>query len=80
MVGSGLGVTVLPITSVPQKTSRDSLLEYVPFKPPAPDRRVVLAWRRSFTRTAAIEALRRAMLKTPLHGVTRLPDAPVETW
>ena len=80
MVGSGLGVTVLPITSVPQKGSRDSLLEYVPFKPPAPDRRVVLAWRKSFTRTAAIETLRRAILRTPLHGVTRLPDAPVETW
>ena len=80
MVGSGLGVTVLPITSVPQKRSRDALLEYVPFKPPAPDRRVVLAWRKSFTRTAAIETLRRAILRTPLQGVTRLPEAPVETW
>lgn len=80
MVGSGLGITVLPMTSVPEKISRDSLLDYVPFKAPIPDRRVVLAWRRSFTRTAAVETLRRAVLKTPLHGVTRLPDAPVETW
>jgi LysR family hydrogen peroxide-inducible transcriptional activator len=80
MVGSGLGVTVLPITSVPEKPGRDSLLEYIPFKPPAPDRRVVLAWRKSFTRTPAIEALRQAVLKCPLHGVTRLPDAAVETW
>ena len=51
MVGSGLGVTVLPATSVPEKPSRDSLLEYIPFSAPAPDRRVVLAWRKSFTRT-----------------------------
>ena len=80
MVGSGLGVTVLPITSVPEKPGRDSLLEYIPFKPPAPDRRVVLAWRKSFSRVPAIETLRRAVLKCPLHGVTRLPDAGIETW
>jgi len=80
MVGSGLGVTVLPLTSVPEKTPRDSLLAYVPFRAPAPDRRVVLAWRKSFTRAAAIEALRQAVLKCPLHGVTRLPEAPIESW
>jgi LysR family hydrogen peroxide-inducible transcriptional activator len=80
MVGSGLGVTVLPLTSVPAKPARDSLLEYIPFKPPAPDRRVVLAWRKSFTRGPAIEALRQAVLKIPLHGVTKLPDAEPETW
>jgi len=80
MVGSGLGVTVLPVTSVPEKPPRDSLLEYIPFKAPAPDRRVVLAWRKSFTRTPAIEALRQAVLRCPLHGVTKLPDAGVETW
>jgi LysR family transcriptional regulator, hydrogen peroxide-inducible genes activator len=80
MVGSGLGVTVLPMMSVPERPPRDSLLQYVPFKPPAPDRRVVLAWRKSFTRVAAIDALRQAILKCPLHGVTKLPDAKVETW
>src|SRR5512134_1784441 len=37
MVGSGLGVTVLPMMSVPEKPPRDSLLQYVPFRPPAPD-------------------------------------------
>ena len=73
-------VTVLPRTSVPAKPSRDSLLEYVPFKAPVPDRRVVLAWRKSFTRLAAIEALRQAILKVPLPGVSMLPDAPVEPW
>ncbi|MEP6608210.1 MAG: LysR substrate-binding domain-containing protein [Burkholderiaceae bacterium] len=78
MVGSGLGVTVLPMTSIPQKPPRDSLLAYIAFKPPAPDRRVVLAWRKSFTRSAAIEALRHAVLRCPLPGVTKLPDAPAE--
>ncbi|HVG05352.1 MAG TPA: hydrogen peroxide-inducible genes activator [Burkholderiaceae bacterium] len=80
MVGSGLGVTVLPMTSIPDKPPRDSLLAYIPFKPAAPDRRVVLAWRKSFTRAAAIEALRQAVLKCALNGVTRLPDARTETW
>ncbi len=78
MVGSGLGVTVLPMTSIPDKPPRDSLLAYIPFKPPAPDRRVVIAWRKSFTRAPAIEALRQAVLKCALNGVTYLPDALTE--
>ncbi|MFZ5538815.1 MAG: LysR substrate-binding domain-containing protein [Pseudomonadota bacterium] len=77
MVASGLGITVLPKTSVPEKPPRDSLIEYLPFKPPVPDRRVVLAWRKSFTRPAAVEALRRAILKCHLPGVTKL-DLPAE--
>lgn len=78
MVGSGLGITVLPMTSIPEKPPRDSLLAYIHFKSPAPDRRVVLAWRKSFTRTAAIEALRQAVLECPLPGVAKLPDATIE--
>ncbi len=72
MVASGLGITVLPKTSVPAKPPRDSLIEYVPFKPPVPQRRVVLAWRKSFTRPQAVEALRRAILRCHLHGVDKL--------
>jgi LysR family hydrogen peroxide-inducible transcriptional activator len=79
MVASGLGVTVLPMTSVPEKPARDALIEIVPFKAPVPDRRVVLAWRKSFTRAAAIETLRKAILKCPLHGVTKL-DEPAAAW
>lgn len=77
MVASGVGVTVLPVTSVPEKLPRDSLIEYRPFKAPPPDRRVVLIWRKSFTRLPAIEALRRAIVKCPLPGVTKL-DLPAE--
>jgi LysR family hydrogen peroxide-inducible transcriptional activator len=77
MVASGLGVTVLPTSSIPEKAPRDSLLAYVPFRKPVPERRVVLAWRKSFTRGAAIESLRAAILKCPLHGVDKL-DLPAE--
>jgi hypothetical protein len=34
-------------------------------------------WRKSFTRSPAIEVLRRAVLKCPLPGVTRF-DAPAQ--
>jgi LysR family hydrogen peroxide-inducible transcriptional activator len=77
MVASGVGVTVMPITSVPEKAPRDSLIDYKPFKAPAPDRRVVLMWRKSFTRAQAIDALRRAILKCSLPGVTKL-DLPAQ--
>jgi LysR family hydrogen peroxide-inducible transcriptional activator len=44
----------------------------VPFEDPVPDRRVVLAWRKSFTRMPAIEAICDAISACNLPGVTRL--------
>ncbi len=73
MVASGVGITVLPATSVPAKTPHDSLLAYVPFSAPVPDRRVVLVYRKSFPRTVAIDTLKQAVLDSPLHGATKLP-------
>ena len=45
---------------------------YIPFSPPPPPRRVVLAWRRTFTRYEAIAALRNAIYACELPGVKRL--------
>ena len=72
MVASGIGVTVLPSSSVPPRTPRDSLLAYVPFSRPVPDRRVVLVYRKSFPRFQAVDALYRAVLACSLNGVTLL--------
>ena len=69
MVASGIGVTVLPSSSVPAKTPRDSLLAYVPFRRPVPERRVVLVYRKTFPRLQAIDALRQAVLACELNGV-----------
>jgi LysR family hydrogen peroxide-inducible transcriptional activator len=69
MVAEGLGVTVLPRTSV--ASDEDSFLKFVPFKAPIPNRRVVLAWRKSFTRELAINALRQAILSAELPGCTK---------
>ena len=48
------------------------LIAYVPFDGHIPSRRVVLVWRRSFTRYEAIAALRNAIYACELPGVTRL--------
>ena len=72
MVASGIGVTVLPRTSVPSPMPLDSLLRYLPFEAPVPGRRVVLAWRKTFPRRAAIEALRSAILACNLEGMKKL--------
>ncbi len=48
-------------------------VRYIPFEPDdVPTRRVVLAWRRSFTRYEAIAALRNAVYACALPGVQRL--------
>jgi LysR family hydrogen peroxide-inducible transcriptional activator len=35
----------------------------------------VIAWRKSFTRQGAIDAVRKIVLSCALNGVTMLPDA-----
>ncbi len=70
MVASGMGVTVVPQLSVPKDPQPH--VRYIPFSDPAPTRRVVLAWRRTFTRYEAIAALRNAIYACPLEGVRRV--------
>ncbi len=70
MVASGMGITVVPQLSVPRDPSPH--LVHVPFSEPVPTRRVVLAWRRTFTRYEAIAAVRNAVYACELAGVTRL--------
>jgi len=70
MVASGMGVTVVPQLSVPK--DQQPHVRYVPFAAPVPTRRVVLAWRRTFTRYEAIAALRNAIYACPLEGVSKV--------
>jgi LysR family hydrogen peroxide-inducible transcriptional activator len=70
MVASGMGVTVVPGLSVPREAHPH--LRFIPFTQPVPTRRVVLAWRKSFTRYEAIAALRNAVYACELPGVIRL--------
>ena len=85
MVASGIGVTLVPRLSVPAdglkpkaRGRKDStqMVRYLPISDgegrEPPMRRVVLAWRRSFTRYEAIAALRNAIYACELPGVKRL--------
>ena len=75
MVAAGMGITVVPQLSVrtwDRSEGPNQQVVYLPFDEPAPTRRVVLAWRRSFTRYEAIAALRNAVHACKLDGVTRL--------
>ena len=71
MVASGVGVTVLPSTSITSAGASD-LIRILPFSRPVPSRRVALAWRRSFPRPEAIEALRKSILACNLPQVEKL--------
>ena len=76
MVASGIGLTVLPRSSVPDLHPRASMLRFVPFAAPVPSRRVVIVWRKSFTRRAAIDAVCAAVAACELPGLTMLPPEP----
>jgi len=79
MVAAGMGVTLMPRLCIPKdslepKTKRqtDPYIKYIPFSGDVPSRRVVLAWRRSFTRYESIAVLRNAIYACELPGVKRL--------
>lgn len=76
MVASGMGLTVLPQTSVNQHPYAEDLLSVRPFTSPAPERVVALAWRKSFPRPKAIQMLAAAIRACPLGaGVETLAAA-----
>ena len=60
MVASNLGITVLPAMATAARY-QNPLIRVIPFSKPAPSRRIALAWRKSFVRTAAIEVLGKVM-------------------
>ena len=81
MVAAGMGVTLVPRLSVPKEALEarprrrkedHAFVKYIPFDGDPPVRRVVLAWRRSFTRYEAIAALRNSIYACELPGVKRL--------
>lgn len=72
MVASGLGITVLPWTAAGGDCFPKGLLAVRPFRGVTPSREVALAWRRSFPRPKAIEALAQAIRGAGLEGVKLL--------
>src|SRR5476649_904439 len=77
MVASGIGLTVLPRASVPDMDARDGMLAFRPFDAPVPSRRVVIVWRKSFTRKAAIDAICEVVANCKLPGVLPFQSAAI---
>ena len=72
MVATGIGVTVLPYTSVSGYAHASDLLSVRPFAEPAPTRTVALAWRKSFPRQRVISLLNEAIRACPLGEAVRV--------
>ncbi len=62
MVASNLGITVLPMSATSERY-HSPLLKMIPFAQPVPTRRIALAWRKSFSRVAAIDAIAESVKK-----------------
>ena len=61
MVASGAGISVVPCSAAESWPQDETLIEYRRFVDPAPFRRVLLAWRVTFPRPQAIDAVREAI-------------------
>jgi LysR family hydrogen peroxide-inducible transcriptional activator len=72
MVASGIGISVMPRTSVADPEASDQLIRYIPFEDPIPTRRICLVWRKNFPRAAAMEELAKVIRESALPGVTYL--------
>ena len=68
MVASGLGITVLPSSAADGLSEQNPLVAVRPFSAPEPIRQVALAWRVSYPRHGAIDALHQGILDSALPG------------
>jgi LysR family transcriptional regulator, hydrogen peroxide-inducible genes activator len=57
MVGEGMGITLMPQLSVPQRRKKTDAVQYLPFTAPPPSRRIGMLWRRGSYREAAFRAV-----------------------
>ena len=73
MVASGAGISVVPASAAAVPMASDSMIAVKPFAEPEPTRRVVLAWRVTFPRPQAIDAVRAAILEAPPEGTRPVP-------
>ena len=71
MVASNLGITVLPQSAVEQRYL-NPLIKVIPFAQPIPTRRMAIAWRKSYGREKAVEALANAIRQIRTDGIRML--------
>ena len=57
MVGSGVGMTLIPAMAVPKSSAPDEPVAYLPFSAPAPSRSIGLLYRKATARRSCFEPL-----------------------
>ena len=72
MVASGAGMSIVPLSAALSWPQDDALIQFRRFTEPAPQRRVIVAWRATFSRPQAIDTLRTAVANALPHGTTPL--------
>lgn len=72
MVASGMGITVLPASANSPKY-RSPLLEVIAFESPVPSRLIGMAWRKSFSRQAALDVIAAGVRHLKLRGLVPAP-------
>ncbi|MEM9103358.1 MAG: LysR substrate-binding domain-containing protein [Pseudomonadota bacterium] len=75
MVGSGIGVSILPISACQPLMMENTLVVCRPMDSIKPSRTVAIAYRQSFPRIKAIELLIQAIRRTDIFGVEYLNES-----
>lgn len=71
MVASGMGLTILPSSAVSLNHYYENILTFRPLKAVSPSRTVALAWRNSFTRVKAIDAVLKAITNCKIPAILK---------
>lgn len=69
MVASGVGISVVPLSAAKSWAQNETDISFRSFAEPCPSRRVIVAWRASFPRGAAIDILSAAIRRAAPAGV-----------
>jgi LysR family hydrogen peroxide-inducible transcriptional activator len=81
MVASGMGITLLPDTATGTEYLRWDLITTKPLALESPpQRRIGLAWRKSFPRPEAVNLLWDTIRSCQLHGVSLVDETPQLAW
>lgn len=78
MVAAGVGITLLPMLAVQPPVPVSESIRLLPFRAPAPTRRLAMAWRRSSAMTPFLRDLA-GLLRAVPPGLLSLGDAPART-
>ena len=70
MVAGGIGISVLPRTSVLDPKTHEGLIRYIPLDEPVPTRKVCVVWRKSYPRAEVMQKLAQIIRKCDLPGVS----------